>query len=294
MNELYKDRFNEYKCMIDKYLNSFPEGKDKSHLGLYESMRYSLLSGGKRVRPVLTLEFCRLSGGNPKSALSVACALEMLHTYSLVHDDLPCMDNDDQRRGRPSNHKVYGETVAVLAGDALQAEAFLTILNSELNEASRCECAKILAEAAGKDGICGGQYLDMLGNLQALSGRELQNLCEMKTATMIAAACMMGAVVGEADERQRKAAANFGKNIGLAFQIRDDVLDVFGKSEELGKLICSDSRVGKNTFMSFYGVEKCEAMIIQLTDEAKTYISEAFSDIDFLCLFADKLVTRTK
>ena len=182
MKERYKEQFTEYKRMINEHLKHFPEGREKPHSGLYDSMRYSLLSGGKRVRPVLTLEFCRLCGENPENALPVACAVEMLHTYSLIHDDLPCMDNDDSRRGKPSNHKVYGESTAVLAGDALQSEAFLSILSSELKEAVRCECAGILAEAAGKDGICGGQYLDMLSDKQALSENEIRNLCEKKTA----------------------------------------------------------------------------------------------------------------
>jgi len=285
-------RYHEYKRIIEKYLSEYFDVLCKAPALLLDSMRYSLLSGGKRIRPVLTLEFCRISGGNPDDALPVACGVEMLHTYSLIHDDLPCMDNDALRRGMPTNHKVYGETTAVLAGDALQAEAFRSILLSSLPAEKRAECARILADAAGVDGICGGQYLDMLGEDCRLSETELRLMCEKKTASMISAACMMGAVVGGADDRRISAAESFGRNIGLAFQIRDDILDVCGADAELGKPVGSDVREGKNTFMGFYGRERCEQMIAELTDSARKTAAAAFSDSEFILELADELMKR--
>ena len=244
------------------------------------------------IRPTNSLEFCRIAGGDPKSALPIACAVEMLHTYSLIHDDLPCMDNDDLRRGKPTNHKVFGETTAVLAGDAMQAEAFYTILSCELSAEIRCECARILGYAAGKDGICGGQFMDMLGEERALSESELRSMCEMKTASMISAACMMGAVAGGAAPKQVEAARVFGEGVGLAFQIRDDILDVCGTDSQLGKPIGSDVREGKNTFMSIFGLEKCEELVRELTSRAKSAAAEAFDDTDFLFALADELTIR--
>lgn len=285
-------RYNEYKCAIEKYLSDYFDLSDKAHLILLDSMRYSLMSGGKRIRPVLTLEFCRMSGGAPYDALPIACGVEMLHTYSLIHDDLPCMDNDAMRRGMPTNHKVYGETTAVLAGDALQAEAFRSILSCGLPADTRAECAGILADAAGENGICGGQYLDMLGESCPLSETELRLMCEKKTASMISAACMMGAVVGGADENKISAAESFGRGLGLAFQIRDDILDVCGADAELGKPVGSDAREGKNTFMSIYGLEKCEQMVAELTARAKSVVSETFTDTEFIFELADELMKR--
>ena len=278
--------------MIEEYLNSCFDDKSVSHSELLDAMRYSLLAGGKRIRPVLTLEFCKAAGGDLKTALPVACAVEMLHTYSLIHDDLPCMDNDDLRRGKPTNHKVFGETIAVLAGDALQAEAFKAILSCGLPVPIKAECARILSEAAGENGICGGQYLDMKGECTALSGDELSDMCGRKTASLIAAACHMGAVAGGANINQCQAAESYGYDIGLAFQIRDDVLDELSTAEELGKPIGSDRREGKTTFMSLYGLDKCEEQIKLLTERAKSTIEREFRHSEFLVEFADELCAR--
>ena len=161
--------FKEYKDLIDGELEKYFCGEGMPQKGLFDSMKYSLTAGGKRIRPILVLEFCRISGGDTEKALPVACAIEMLHTYSLIHDDLPCMDDDELRRGKPTNHVVFGECTAVLAGDALQAEAFGTILRSELPAENRALCAEILADAVGADGMCGGQCLDMLGENRQLT-----------------------------------------------------------------------------------------------------------------------------
>ncbi|MBP3484461.1 MAG: polyprenyl synthetase family protein [Oscillospiraceae bacterium] len=283
---------NEYKSLIDEKLGEYFMPAGLPYDGLLESMRYSLTAGGKRIRPILVLEFCRISGGDVQKALPVACAVEMLHTYSLIHDDLPCMDNDDLRRGKPTNHVVYGECTAVLAGDALQAEAFGTILRSELPAEVRANCAEILADAVGSDGMCAGQFLDMAGENKVLSEDELNEINSRKTGALLIAACRMGVAAAGGSDEQLEAAALFGAAIGAAFQIRDDILDVISTDEALGKPIGSDAKENKNTYMALYGQERCMQMIRRLTESAKSSLGAAFTDTDFLCGLADSMVTR--
>lgn len=283
---------NEYKSLIDEKLGEYFMPAGLPYDGLLESMRYSLTAGGKRIRPILVLEFCRISGGDVQKALPVACAIEMLHTYSLIHDDLPCMDNDDLRRGKPTNHVVYGECTAVLAGDALQAEAFGTILRSELPAEVRANCAEILADAVGSDGMCAGQFLDMAGENKVLSEDELNEINSRKTGALLIAACRMGVAAAGGSDEQLEAAALFGAAIGAAFQIRDDILDVISTDEALGKPIGSDAKENKNTYMALYGQERCMQMIRRLTESAKSSLGAAFTDTDFLCGLADSMVTR--
>ena len=274
----------EYKELVDAALEKCFAGADKlPQAGLVEAMRYSLMAGGKRIRPMLVLEFCRVSGGDINAALPVACAIEMLHTYSLIHDDLPCMDNDDLRRGRPTNHKVYGECVATLAGDALQAAAFETILNSDLPAEHRAACAGLLASASGYEGMCGGQYLDMLGEGRILNEQELTDINSRKTGALLTAACQMGVAAAGGTELQLAAAGHYGAAIGAAFQIRDDMLDVLSTAEELGKPIGSDEQEHKNTYMALKGEEGCHRAIEELTGNAKMVLADAFDDTDFLC-----------
>ncbi len=224
----------EYKERIDAALaESFLSALDLPLAGLADSMRYSLLAGGKRIRPILVLEFCRICGGSVDEAMPIACAIEMLHTYSLIHDDLPCMDNDTLRRGRPTNHIVYGECTATLAGDALQAEAFGTILRASLSAERRANCAACLADAVGLDGMCGGQYLDMLGEGKQLTEEQLDNINSRKTGALLIAACRMGVAAAGGSEKQMEAAARYGAAIGAAFQIRDDMLDVISTEARL-------------------------------------------------------------
>ena len=282
----------EYKALIDTKLAEYFRADDMPQAGLFEAMRYSLNAGGKRIRPILVLEFCRITGGDCDKSLPVACAIEMLHTYSLIHDDLPCMDNDDLRRGKPTNHVVYGECTATLAGDALQAEAFGTILRSELPAESRAECARILADAVGADGMCGGQFLDMIGENKLLTAAELDEINSRKTGALLIAACTMGVAAAGGNEKQSEAARRFGAAIGAAFQIRDDMLDVISTSEQLGKPIGSDAQEHKNTYMALYGAERCMKMIEKLTEVAKAALNEAFDDTAFLCDLADSMVTR--
>ncbi|MDR1132150.1 MAG: polyprenyl synthetase family protein, partial [Oscillospiraceae bacterium] len=246
--------YESYRALAEQALESaLSGGETLPHYRLIEAMRYSLLAGGKRIRPVLTLAFCEAAGGKAEDALPAAVAVEMLHTYSLIHDDLPCMDDDALRRGKPANHKVFGEFTATLAGDALQAEAFGTILRADLPAELRADCAAALAAAAGVDGICGGQQLDMAGNGRVLGEEALTDIQSRKTGSLLAAACLMGAIVGGASETQREAALVYGSALGAAFQIRDDMLDELGKTETLGKSTGSDRRVGKTTFLTLYG-----------------------------------------
>lgn len=285
----------EYKALVESALEqSFAAAAGTPLEGLAEAMRYSLLAGGKRIRPMLVLEFCRISGGDINAALPVACAIEMLHTYSLIHDDLPCMDNDELRRGKPTNHVVYGECTATLAGDALQAEAFGTILRSTLPAERRAACAEILASAVGLDGMCGGQYLDMLGEGKPLSAEDLNEINSRKTGALLIAACQMGVAAAGGSARMLEAARLFGASIGMAFQIRDDMLDVLSTAEELGKPIGSDAEEQKNTYMALLGEKQCMELVIELTEKAKAALGGVFDDIDFLCALADSMVSRLK
>lgn len=283
---------NEYKKYVDAKLSECFKPSGLSYDGLLESMHYSLTAGGKRIRPMLVLEFCRISGGNIENTLPVACAIEMLHTYSLIHDDLPCMDNDALRRGKPTNHVVYGECTATLAGDALQAEAFGTIARSQLPAEARVTCVEILADAVGSDGMCAGQYLDMVGEHKLLSKDELNDINSRKTGSLLTAACRMGVAAAGGNKAMLDAAAQYGACVGAAFQIRDDILDVISTSEELGKPVGSDAQEHKNTYMTLLGEYKCMQMIEKLTDQAKNAIAGAFEDTKFLCELADSMVTR--
>ena len=285
----------EYRLKIDEALAGYFNVRAGAlNAGLAEAMRYSLLAGGKRIRPLLVLEFCRIAGGDVEKALPVACAIEMLHTYSLIHDDLPCMDNDELRRGKPTNHMVYGECTATLAGDALQAEAFGTILRCDLPPTVKASCAEILAGAVGLDGMCGGQFLDMSWEGRTLTEQELTEINIRKTGALLVAACQMGVAAAGGSELMLAAAGHYGSSIGLAFQIRDDMLDVLSTAEELGKPIGSDLEENKNTYMVLMGREGCEKTIAKLTDFAKNVLDEAFEDTAFLKELADALSTRDK
>ena len=282
----FDDRYAEYLGMIEPALAGYFGRKEGFPFdGLLEAMDYSLTAGGKRLRPTLVLEFCRICGGDVEAALPVACAVEMLHTYSLIHDDLPCMDNDDLRRGKPTNHKVYGECTAVLAGDALQAEAFGTILRCGLPVERRARCAEYLAGAAGVDGICGGQFMDMSADPPS-DEAWLTDLQGRKTGSLLSAACAMGAAAPYCSARSVLSSPA----PAAAFQIRDDMLDVLSTEVELGKPIGSDEAEGKVTFMSLYGEKKCAEMVERLTARAEELAGELGSD--FLAELAARLSHR--
>ncbi|MCL2562690.1 MAG: polyprenyl synthetase family protein [Oscillospiraceae bacterium] len=287
MQTWYKD----YTGQIETYLNGFFQA-NVAWKPLYDAMRYSLLGGGKRIRPVLALEFCRISGGDPNRALPFAAAVEMIHTYSLCHDDLPAMDDDDLRRGRPTCHVEYGEAMAILAGDALQSAAFRAVLAADLPEDARCRAGLILARHAGEDGMVAGQVLDLEGETRPLTEIELGQVHLLKTAALIQAACTMGVVAGGGSEAQVTAASRFARALGTAFQIRDDILDCVGDEAMLGKAIGSDAASGKTTFVTLYGLARAELMLREQTDAAKAALVGAFDDTDRLLWLADWLLGR--
>lgn len=265
---------------------------------LIESMKYSLEAGGKRVRPNLVFSFNELCGGNSEAAVPFACAVEMIHTYSLIHDDLPCMDNDDMRRGKPSNHKVYGEDIALLAGDALQSLAF-EIMTSEkamsLTSASACcKAVNTLSTYCGASGMVGGQVIDLINENKSAPIEVLREMDYKKTACLIKAACELGCISAMADESLVKAASEYGECIGIAFQIQDDILDVTSTDEELGKPVGSDNENSKSTYVSLLGIDKCKELVSELTDKAKKALSVFDRDTNYLSNFADYLAERTK
>ena len=285
------DRISEYKAYIENYLKDFySQFHDLPQAKLFDSMEYSLLAGGKRLRPVLAMEFCRLCGGNWQQAAPFASAVEMIHTYSLIHDDLPCMDDDDFRRGRPTNHKVYGEAMAILAGDALLTDAFMVASTAQLADPKDMAFAiGMLAECAGSMGMVGGQVLDIGSEERELTEQEVIDIQTRKTGALINAACVLGAIAGGGSEEQIDAAAKFAAGLGLAFQIRDDMLDVIGTQEEMGKGVGTDMK--KNTFVKLYGLEKCEELVQRYTQYAVESLA-VFDDIDFICSLAKSLTDR--
>jgi len=278
--------------IVEDRLKELFDEAGTSYATLVESIRYSLLAGGKRVRAVICMKFCEAAGGKAEDALEAACAVEMLHTYTLIHDDLPSMDGDDMRRGKPANHIRYGEFTATLAGDALQAAAFETLASSPLPPGSVNEMVKILAQAAGPHGICGGQYLDLSGEGWHLTIDELLELYSMKTAALISAAARIGVIAGDGTREQIDAADSYAQAIGLAFQVRDDVLDCTATTEELGKPTGSDMENDKSTFASLLGVEACEKMINRETDRAISSLEGKFEHPEFLTWLATILAGR--
>ena len=266
------DRYETYKYMVESALSAWFAPAGDGADGLREAMRYSLLAGGKRLRPVLCLEFARLCGGDPQKALPAACGLEMLHTYSLIHDDLPCMDDDDERRGKPTNHRIFGETTAVLAGDCLQAEAFAAVCRAQIGAEATARCCAILSRAAGLSGICGGQFMDLGGfgdTAETLSAVDLG-----KTASLMGASCAMGAAAAGADSAVIDAAEGYGMALGMAFQCRDDMLDGDG-------------------FCALFGAEKCAALTRMYTDEALRLL-DTFEDTAFLRELTAELCGRNE
>ena len=289
-----KDYVKEIEAAIERYI---PQEK-AAEQQLIDAVRYSLNLKGKRVRPSLTLAFAELCGGLVDVAMPFACAVEMVHTYSLIHDDLPCMDNDDFRRGQPTNHKVFGENIALLAGDALQSMAYTTMLSDEAVAAvggvRAARAAHILAEKSGLLGMVGGQVIDLSMEHKTVDIELVRLMEEKKTANLIEAACMMGCVVAGAEEEKINAAERYAHAIGLAFQIVDDILDVTSTAEELGKPIGSDIDNEKNTFMSLLGIERCRESVAWLTEEAIDALNVFDGDTKDLADFAVALANRKK
>ena len=287
----FEEQARAYRETIERYLASiYASFGEEPQKPIFEAANYSLLAGGKRLRPMLALECCRMCGRNPEEALPFAAAVEMIHTYSLIHDDLPCMDNDDYRRGRLTNHKVFGEGMAVLAGDALLTDAFAVAARAKLPEPGKIgEAIAILSECAGSLGMIGGQVLDIMSAQRACTEQEVLDIQSRKTGRLIVAPCVLGVIAGNGTEAQKEGAAGFAALLGLAFQIRDDVLDVIGDAGELGKATGVDG--DKNTFVRLYGLSRCEQLVKDYTARAIDCL-KVFPDPSFLTELALSLTER--
>ena len=286
-----KNELQTYVSHIENYLDScFDFYEFEPQAVLFDSMRYSLLAGGKRLRPVFVFDFCRMAGGCWPDATPFAAAVEMIHTYSLIHDDLPSMDNDDYRRGRPTNHKVYGEAMAILAGDAMLTAAFGHIANADsISDSAKLRAISYLSRCAGETGMVGGQVLDIMAEQRECTETEILNIQNRKTGALIKAACVLGVLAANGTAEQEFAAMEFADHLGLAFQIRDDMLDVIGDAQKLGKATGMDAQ--KNTFVRLYGLEKCEELVKEHTDAAIRALS-SFEDTSFMKELALSLVGR--
>lgn len=275
---------------LETYLYPVADGQDI----VLDAMRYSVRNGGKRVRPMLVLEFCRVCGGNVENALPFACAVEMIHTYSLIHDDLPCMDDDDMRRGKPSCHKQFGEAYALLAGDGLLTLAFETLTRAENIESSDIvRAVKALSSLSGIRGMIGGQVIDLLSEDGKPDDALLRRIDRLKTGALIQASVRLGCIAaGVTDETILRAADVYAESIGLAFQIVDDILDVTSSTEMLGKPVGSDEKNDKVTFVKLLGLEKCKALADELTQSAVQALNDLPGDTAFLADFANALAAR--
>ena len=285
----------DYIEIINKYLDtSITEctfGEDIVH----NAMKYSLGIGGKRIRPVLVLEFCRLCGGDINEALPFAAAIEMIHTYSLIHDDLPCMDDDDMRRGMPSCHKKYGEEYALLAGDGLLTRAFGIIAESDIAIKSPETAVKAIAtlsSLAGADGMIGGQVVDLRNEDKLCSLDVLRTMDSLKTGALIKCAAVLGVIVAKGNDNMMRAAVSYSENLGHAFQIVDDILDVIGDEKELGKPIGSDADSNKSTYVSILGLDKSKEYAEKLTENAVEALDIFGNEGDFLRELAMSLINR--
>ena len=278
---------------VEEFLDAtLRDGGDSTLAPIYEAMRYSALAGGKRVRPFLVLSFCELFGGDRRAALPLAAAVEMIHTYSLIHDDLPCMDDDDLRRGRPTNHKVFGEATAVLAGDALLTLAFETVASApNLTPVQIARAVRALAEAAGARGMVGGQIMDMAAEREKPSLVTLDSLQERKTGALIRVAAELGCIAASAGEEETENARRYADGVGRAFQITDDILDVYGDTATLGKSVGSDAEEGKTTYMTYMSRAEAEDKARTLTETAQNAISP-YAGAEVLLAFADMMLLR--
>lgn len=291
----FKEKFSEYIDFTEKNLKAYSvcEGADGAQKNLISAMNYSLEAGGKRIRPTLVYAFCEACGGSYKNASAPAAAIEMIHTFSLIHDDLPAMDDDDLRRGKPSCHKAFDEATAILAGDALSVLPFEIIADDKiLTSDQKIKIISCLAKAVGRDGMIGGQVIDMENEKRSnVTELELRNMYKHKTGELIAVSCMMGCICAGADDETIKASAEYGYKLGLAFQIVDDILDVTSTDEELGKPTGSDAEENKTTFVTLYGIKKAQEIAEKITDEAMLML-EKFGNNTFLKELTELLLSR--
>ncbi len=289
-----KEMLNEYAALMEPALDrAFPPQQGRE-ADLIDAMRYSVLDGGKRIRPALTLEFCRICGGKLEDAVPFACAIEMIHSYSLVHDDLPCMDNDLLRRGKPSTHAKYGEALALLAGDALLTRAFEVMLTAPVRPDRAAAAAGELARQAGCLGMVGGQVIDLASEGKTVDLETLQAMDRGKTCALIEAACAMGCLIAGATEAEIEACRGFAKHLGLAFQIVDDILDVTSDPETLGKTVGKDAGSNKATYVTIFGLEEARKAAHRETEQAKDALSVFGEKAVRLRGLADMLATRNQ
>lgn len=298
MNKILQ-KLNDNNVLINRNLETYFEKHDEKYSVLFDSIKYSLLNGGKRIRPFLTMEFCRLFGGSDDAALPFACALEMIHTYSLIHDDLPCMDNDSIRRGKPTNHIVFGEATAMLAGDALLTRAFSVVCsNKYVLDKYIIKAVRLLADNSGVFGMVGGQQLDLIGEEIKYGFNDLKYMQYLKTGKLFIAACILGcyAALGYKEDEALEneyisAASEYAEKTGLAFQITDDILDTTGDIAVLGKTVGLDNINNKTTFLSFMNIDEAFLYASKLTDEARGAIA-GYDNSEVLCGTALYLLNR--
>lgn len=293
---MYSKEMQQHLAAIESTLPSYLTTASTQYVPVPEAMDYACAAGGKRLRPVLVMEFCRVCGGSPAAALPFACAIEMIHSYSLVHDDLPCMDNSPLRRGKPSVHAAYGETMALLTGDALLNRAFETVLSPQARAGVSAEAAAAaafeLAEAAGIEGMIGGQVMDLRCEGERIDMDTLVALQAGKTAALIRAACCMGALLADANDEAKAAAHTFGYELGLGFQIIDDVLDATSTAEVLGKPVGSDEENEKTTYVTLLGVDGAKKLAGVRTEAALRALDMFGEEADGLRALARALLTR--
>ncbi|WP_018132471.1 polyprenyl synthetase family protein [Effusibacillus pohliae] len=290
LEEYLQSRVSEVEVALDRLAPPVSQPPQP----ICEAMRYSLFAGGKRIRPILTLATVETLGGDREEALPIACAIEMLHTYSLIHDDLPAMDNDDYRRGRPTNHKVYGDAIAILAGDALLTYAFQVLAEVDMQGREKEQLAIIreLASASGVQGMIGGQVADIQAAGKPADEATLLYIHRHKTGDLLTASVRMGAIFAGASPEELQLLTTYARNLGLAFQIQDDILDVVGDQEKLGKTVGADAALGKLTFPSVYGLEESRNQLVRLTQEALAALDRLPRDTTILRAIADYLLKR--
>ena len=288
-----KKKLEEYNSKInDELIEHLPSAND-GQIDVVRAMKYSLSNGGKRLRPVLTLEFCKMCGGDVESAMNYACAVEYIHTYSLIHDDLPCMDDDDMRRGNPSCHKMYGEAMALLAGDGLLTHAFEICASADLDAQKNSDAVCLLSQNAGVGGMLGGQVIDLKYEAGDPTISDILSVHKLKTGALISAACLLGCIAAGASNEQLSAASKYAYLIGTAFQIKDDLLDVQGDEAVLGKPVGSDAENDKTTYVTLVGVQKAQKDVEKLTAKAIEILDE-FEDNEFMKALSEYLVNREK
>jgi len=291
--------FEEYRRLLEEHLMDFIPDIDQKSITLYDSMRYSLTAGGKRIRPVLLMAACEFCGGKAEEALPYACAIEYIHTYSLIHDDMPCMDDDELRRGIPTNHMVYGDAVATLAGDGLQSAAYEAMQRDMLLYfdnfdalKSRIRAAYEIVKGAGVTGMVAGQIADVEAENKRCSKELLDYIHITKTADMIIGAVRAGARLGSCSDKELENLTIYAENLGLAFQVCDDILDVEGDQELLGKETGHDEANSKATYPALYGLDESKKKLRELTDAAKDALAEYYDNAELFINLAETLASR--